>query len=64
MLVFRSDAESCAVCEHAVEGAVIDGRSYPGGWHCDVNDCAGTVNKAREQWALCRIDRLWEESED
>ena len=64
MLVFKSEAESCAVCEHAIDGAVIDGYKFPKGWHCDVNDCAATNTKTAEKFALRRIPELWEDGDD
>ena len=60
MPIYQSDAESCAACPHAVDGAVIDGREYPQGWHCDVCDVAGNTPKGRERFAICREPGAWE----
>jgi hypothetical protein len=62
--VYVSTAESCSVCEHAHDGAVIDGMAFENGWHCDVNDVAGTGHKSMELYALCRMPEFCEEWED
>jgi len=60
-LVFESDAQCCAECEHAINGAVIDGSSFPDGWHCDVNDVLSTHRTASDHaGAICRDKKLWE----
>ena len=62
--VFISDAETCSACDHAHDGAVIDGKAFPNGWHCDVNDVAGTGKKSHENYALCRFPDFWEGFDD